>query len=95
MRWEEEQTKDFEMRARADISEFFRELGPILQKPDGGRVGCCPNCGEQVARISQERGTFACWGCGQGGDVFSVVQLSRKITFQEARFVVMRKLGID
>lgn len=48
--------------------------------------GCCPFHGEDTPsfKVSNERGTFKCFGCEAGGDAFEWVQKTQNCTFPEA-----------
>jgi CHC2-type zinc finger protein len=56
-------------------------------------VGLCPFHQEKTASfsISEEKGLFHCFGCGESGDVIDFVRKHDRITFAEAA----KSLGID
>ena len=49
-------------------------------------MGCCPFHAEKTPsfHVSDTRGTFKCFGCGQQGDIFDWLMLSKGLSFQEA-----------
>lgn len=56
-------------------------------------VGLCPFHGDKTPSLSvnEDKGVFHCFGCGEGGDVFTFVQKIEGIDFKEA----LAHLGLD
>lgn len=56
-------------------------------------VGLCPFHGDKTPSLSvnEDKGVFHCFGCGEGGDVFTFVQKIEGIDFKEA----LAHLGFD
>jgi DNA primase len=74
-----------EIRSRSSIAALFREITELY--PRGSRLACCcpfhaeksPSC-----YIDESKGTFHCFGCGIGGDIFSFVMKLKSVDFREA-----------
>lgn len=74
-----------EIRAAADIVEIVGGL-VRLKKAGRGFAGLCPFHKEKTPsfHVNPERGTYKCFGCGKGGDVFSFLIETKKVSFIEA-----------
>jgi DNA primase len=61
-----------EIRTRIDIADLIGEY-VVLQKRGPRFVGLCPFHAEKTPSftVTPEKGFFYCFGCGQGGDIFS------------------------
>lgn len=70
----------------------------VRLKRSGRRwTGLCPFHAEKTPSFSvdPERGLFKCFGCGQGGDLFSFVQLRENVTFVEALRLLADRAGVE
>lgn len=70
----------------------------IALKPAGRRFkALCPFHGEKTPSfsINPERGSWYCFGCNEGGDVFTFVQKIESISFVEAAERLARRAGIE
>jgi DNA primase len=86
-----------------DLLEQVRGANPIydvvsdyvsLKKSGHNFMGLCPFHGEKTPSFSvnQERQIFHCFGCGEGGDVFTFVMKREGLSFPEAlRFLAARR----
>src|SRR3989344_6577893 len=56
----------------------------------------CPFHAEKTPsfHVSAERGTYHCFGCGVGGDIFSFVQAIEGLDFKGALKVLAEKAGV-
>jgi len=57
----------------------------------------CPFHAEKTPsfHVSPERGTYHCFGCGVGGDIFSFVEAVEGLDFKGALKVLAEKAGVD
>lgn len=72
------------IKEAADIAEIVGEH-VSLQRAGANLKGLCPFHAEKTPSflVSPERGSFHCFGCGEGGDVFSFLMLYHRIAFPE------------
>jgi DNA primase len=84
------------VKQQADIVRIVGEY--ITLKKSGGQnyAGLCPFHGEKTASFSVHavRQFYYCFGCHEGGDVFSFVQKIENVGFTEAVKIVAQKAGI-
>ena len=68
-----------------------------LRKSGGGYTGLCPFHSERTPSftVSPARGTFKCFGCGEGGDAITFVMKRDNIDFVEAIEVLARRFGVE
>ena len=81
---------------RVDIVSLVSEH--VTLKRSGRRwVGLCPFHAEKTPSftVSEERGSFKCFGCGKGGDVFSFVQYRENVDFTEAMQMLADRAGVE
>ena len=79
------------IRAASPIVDVINSyLGP-LKKAGGSWVALCPFHKEKTPsfHVNPTRQSFHCFGCNEGGDVFTFVQLYENVSFVEA----LRRLG--
>ncbi|MNS12187.1 DNA primase [compost metagenome] len=84
-----------EVRRRADIVEVIS--GSVVLKRSGRNyLGLCPFHGERTPsfNVNPERQIFRCFGCGEGGDVFSFIMKSSHLTFPEALQQLAERYGV-
>ncbi|MCB2189099.1 MAG: DNA primase [Deltaproteobacteria bacterium] len=84
-----------EVRQAADIVEV---VGKRVRLVQAGRShkGLCPFHGDQDPSliVNRERGTWHCFGCGEGGNVFSFVMKDEGLSFPEAVRELARRHGV-
>jgi DNA primase len=85
-----------EVRARADIVEVIGEA-VVLKRSGRNFTGLCPFHQERTPsfNVNPEKQIFRCFGCGEGGDVFSFVMKSQHQTFPEALKGLADRYGIQ
>ncbi|MEK7611840.1 MAG: CHC2 zinc finger domain-containing protein [Patescibacteria group bacterium] len=84
------------IKERLDIADIVR--GYIELTPAGKNFRArCPFHKEKTPSfiVSPDRGSWHCFGCGQGGDVISFVMQYENIEFLEALKILGERAGID
>lgn len=85
-----------EVRSHYDIVQFISEY---VQLKRSGRnyFGLCPFHGEKTPSfsVSQDKQIFHCFGCGEGGNVFTFIMKADSLTFPEAVSELAKRAGIS
>jgi len=81
-----------EVRSAAKIVDVVSQH-LSLKKAGRNFLGLCPFHAEKTPSftVNEEKQIFHCFGCGQGGNVFSFLMLYHNIEFPEAVRMVARK----
>ncbi len=83
------------IKAKVDVVE---EIGLVvaLQKSGKAFKGLCPFHNERTPSfyVFAESQTWRCFGCNEGGDVFSFVQKQQGLEFREALHYLAEKAGV-
>jgi len=84
-----------QVRERASISEVVSDV-VALRRRGRSAVGLCPFHTEKTPsfNVSEERGFFHCFGCGEHGDVFGFVMKTRSLAFPEAVREIAQRFGV-
>ncbi len=84
-----------EIRERANIFEVVSDV-VSLRRRGRSAVGLCPFHAEKTPSfsVSEERGFFHCFGCGEHGDVFTFVMKTQALPFPDAVRSVAQRFGI-
>lgn len=84
-----------EIREKCDLVEVVSQY-VALRKRGRTLEGLCPFHTEKTPsfHVNPERQIWKCFGCGEGGDVFSFVQKIDNISFAEAAEILAAKVGI-
>jgi len=88
--------KVLEVRNRTDIVEIISEA-VRLKRTGKNYLGLCPFHSEKTPSftVSPDKQIFHCFGCGEGGNVFSFLMKHAGLSFPEAVRQVARRYGID
>jgi DNA primase len=86
-----------EIKQKTDIVEL---IGEYLELKPAGMQGfktCCPFHGEKTPsfHVSSDKQIWHCFGCNEGGDVFSFVMKMDGMDFMEAMVHLGRKVGVE
>jgi len=67
-----------------------------LEKAGSNLKACCPFHNEKTPSffISPVRGTYKCFGCGEGGDIFSFVEKFEGVDFKGALKILAERAGV-
>jgi DNA primase len=84
-----------EIRNKTDIVAVISEFVK-LRKTGKNYIGSCPFHSEKNPSftVSQEKQIFHCFGCGEGGNVFSFLMKAENISFSEAVSELGSRAGI-
>ena len=84
-----------EIKERLSIQDI---IAPYVKLHRAGRslVGLCPFHKEKTGsfHVSPERGTWHCFGCGEGGDGFSFIEKVEGVDFKGAMKILAEKAGV-
>jgi DNA primase len=85
-----------EIRRAVDIAELIAE-SVLLKKAGKNLIGLCPFHSEKTPSftVSPDKQIFHCFGCGEGGNVFSFVMKRDGVGFAEAARSLARRAGVD
>lgn len=85
-----------EIRSKTDIVAVISEFVK-LRKTGKNYIGPCPFHSEKNPSftVSQEKQIFHCFGCGEGGNVFSFLMKADNISFSEAVAELGSRVGIE
>ena len=74
-------------------------ISPYVKLKKAGRSmqGLCPFHKEKTPsfHVSPERGTWHCFGCGEGGDMFSFIEKAEGVDFKSALKLLAGKAGVE
>ena len=85
-----------EIKARLDTVEIVgRDIR--LQRAGRNWKGLCPFHDEKTPsfHVFPDRGNFKCFGCGEGGDIFTYVMHRDGVEFPDALQELAREAGVD
>jgi hypothetical protein len=86
-----------EVRDRADLLRIVSNAGVKLKRTGREWKGCCPFHSEKTASFSVNpgKGTFYCFGCQDGGNVYNFVMKSQALGFRDAVLFVAGTCGMS
>jgi DNA primase len=84
-----------EVRERASLVEIVSDV-VTLRRRSRNAVGLCPFHAEKTPsfNVSEDRGFYHCFGCGEHGDVFAFVMKVESLAFPEAVRRVAQRFGV-
>ncbi|MGE5620407.1 MAG: DNA primase [Sphingomonadaceae bacterium] len=85
-----------QIRARVDVVDVISEK-VTLKKAGKSLKGLCPFHVEKTPSfiVFPETGTWHCFGCGAGGDLFTFVMRSENVQFGEALALLAARAGVE
>ena len=83
------------VREATDLVELFSEVTKV-RRSGRSYMAVCPFHQEKTPSMSLDRGRglYHCFGCGEGGDVFTFLQKTQGLDFHEALENLARRAGI-
>ena len=84
-----------DIKSKLDIVDLVQEYVPLKQSGANFK-GLCPFHNEKTPSfmVSRERQFFKCFGCGEGGDIFTFLQKMENLEFPEALKILAEKAGV-
>ncbi len=75
-----------DIKKRVDITALFASFGVSLTKTGKSYKGRCPWHDDATPSLSvdREKGLYNCFGCGESGDVVTLVEKMKACDFREA-----------
>src|SRR5580692_2039952 len=85
-----------EVKSRLEITEVVGAYLPLKQSGRNLKAPC-PFHQEKTASfmVSPDKGIYHCFGCGEGGDIFSFVMKMEGVDFKQALEMLARKAGVE
>ncbi|MEQ1735289.1 MAG: DNA primase [Rhodoglobus sp.] len=86
-----------EVRARINLADIVGDYVTLKSAGVGSLKGLCPFHEERSPsfHVRPQVGFYHCFGCGEGGDVFTFLQKMDHVTFQEAVERMAARIGFE
>jgi DNA primase len=86
-----------EVRARVNLADIVGDYVTLKSAGVGSLKGLCPFHEERSPsfHVRPQVGFYHCFGCGEGGDVFTFLQRMDHVTFQEAVERMAARIGFE
>lgn len=86
-----------EVRSRARIDDIVGSFVTLKPAGGGSLKGLCPFHDEKTPsfQVTPSRGLYYCFGCGEGGDVFTFLQKINNLSFTEAVEQLADRVGVQ
>jgi len=85
-----------EIKSKLDIVNLIQEYFPLKQSGANFKA-TCPFHNEKTPSfmVSRDKQFYKCFGCGEGGDMFTFLQKMENIEFPEALKILADKAGVQ
>jgi DNA primase len=85
------------LKSTVDIVALFSHFGVQLTKKGKSYVGLCPWHDDSTPSLSVDKtkGLYNCFGCGESGDIFTLVEKMKGCTFLEAMEFLQQQNGLS
>jgi DNA primase len=85
-----------ELRARLSVSDVVGRKVALKRKPRGEFTGLCPFHNEKTPSftVSDKKGIYHCFGCGEHGDVIGFVMKTEGLSFPESVEKLAREVNL-
>ncbi len=86
-----------EVRSRTNIADIVGDYVSLRNAGGGSLKGLCPFHDERSPsfHVRPQVGFYHCFGCGEGGDVFTFLQRMDHVSFQEAVERLAGRIGFE
>src|SRR6267378_819625 len=89
---------DFDsVKERVDLYQVISEHGVVLRKSGRGFTGLCPFHSEKTPsfHVNPDTRSYKCFGCGESGDVFTILEKIDGLTPAEALKTLAERAGVE
>jgi DNA primase len=85
------------LKSTVDITALFHHFGVQLTKKGKSYIGNCPWHDDSTPSLSVDKtkGLYNCFGCGESGDIFTLVEKMKGCTFPEAMEFLQQQSGLS
>jgi DNA primase len=83
------------IKDKVDIVALFAEFGVELKQKGKNYTGRCPWHEDKTPSLSvdREKGLYNCFGCGESGDVVTLVEKMKRLPFKDALKFLQQHVG--